>query len=326
MSADNASVSGSQPAIHTEALTRRFGEHTAVDSLSLCVETGEIFGFLGPNGAGKTTTLRMLSTLIPPTAGSARVLGHDLLDDPMAIRRGLGVMTERPGLYERLSVDANLRLWAEAHQVPDPAAAIARALDFVDLSDRRDAPVASLSKGLKQRAALARAVVHSPRLLLLDEPSSGLDPAASVHVEAMIRSLADRGTTVFLSTHRLAEAQRLCDRVAILNTRLIAVGSPSELRSRFFGNTVTVRLDAPVAPAILDAARETPGVLGVRAERASFDCRLEDAGRDTPRLVAAVVAAGGGVLEVAPAGDLEQVYLDLVGAGTPGSDSPEMAA
>ena len=303
---------GAAPAIEVRDLTRSFGATTAVDGLSLRVEQGEIFGFLGPNGAGKTTTLRMLSTLLRPTSGEARVAGFDVARFPMEVRRRLGVMTERPALYERLTVDANLRLWGEAHEVPDVDSAIAAALEAVDLGERRYHSVSSLSKGLRQRASLARAILHRPAVLLLDEPSSGLDPAAAVQVEAMIRELVRDGTTVFLNTHRLAEAQRLCDRVAILKTGLIAVGTPAELRARIFGNAVSVRLADPVTDAVTEAVRRAPGLEHLRVERTSFECRLTDVQDGTPGVVAAVVAAGGRVLEVKAAGDLERAYLDLV--------------
>jgi ABC-2 type transport system ATP-binding protein len=303
------------PAIETRGLGRVFGGRAAVERLDLAVEPGEIFGFLGPNGAGKTTTLRMLSTLIAPTSGAASILGRDVAAEAMPVRRLLGVMTERPGLYERLSVDANLRLWAEAHEVEAVDRAIASALDMVGLADRRQHKVSSLSKGLRQRASLARAIVHRPPVLLLDEPSSGLDPSAAIHVEAMIRSLAEQGATVFLNTHRLAEAQRLCDRVGILNTRLIAVGAPADLRQRLFGATVTVRLAGPLPDGIVSILRGLPGVRALRMERVSFDCTLGDVRHDTPTLVAALVREGAEVLEVTAAGDLEQVYLNLVGEG-----------
>jgi ABC-2 type transport system ATP-binding protein len=230
-------------------------------------------------------------------------------------------MTERPGLYERLSVDANLRLWAEAHELEDVPSAIAGALEMVGLGDRRQDKVSALSKGLRQRVSLARAIVHRPRVLLLDEPSSGLDPSAAIHVEDMIRGLVADGATVFLNTHRLAEAQRLCDRVAILNTRLVAVGSPAELKQRLFGTSVTVRLAAPVSSAQEAAVRSLAGVEAARVERTALTCRLDDVRRTTPPLISTLVHAGAEILEVTPAGDLEQVYLDLVGG--PGRETPQ---
>jgi ABC-2 type transport system ATP-binding protein len=312
---------GASHAISARGLGRSFGARVAVEGLDLDVEPGEIFGFLGPNGAGKTTTLRMLSTLLPPSRGRASIHGLDIVERAMDVRRMLGVMTERPGLYERLSVEANLRLWAEAHEVPGVAAAIGTALERVGLSGRTKDPVSALSKGLRQRVALARAIVHRPRLLLLDEPSSGLDPSAAIQVEEMIRDLVRDGATVFLNTHRLAEAQRLCDRVAILNTRLVAVGSPADLKQRLFGASITVRLASPVTAQHEAVIRALPGVRSLRCERAALTCSLANIEQDTPAVVAALVHSGARVLEVAPAGDLEQVYLDLVhGDATEGEE------
>ncbi len=298
--------------IETRALTRRFGDRLAVDGVDLSIEPGEIFGFLGPNGSGKTTTLRMLSTLIPPTSGDAAILGHSVCENPMAVRPLLGVMTERPGLYERLTVDANLRFWAEAHGVADVERALGNVLDFTALADRRGERVAALSKGMKQRVALARAVIHGPPVLLLDEPSSGLDPSAAASMETMIRELVAQGATVFMNTHRLAEAERLCDRVAILRTRLIEIGTPAGLRAKLFGRSLTLVLADPVTPGVQKAARAIHGLEAVRIDGATIDCTMQDARRQTPELVAAVVSAGGRVLEVRPAGDLEAVYLRLV--------------
>jgi ABC-2 type transport system ATP-binding protein len=177
--ADTYYVSLSLPAIELRAAGRSFGEQVALQPLNLAIEPGEVFGLLGPNGSGKTTTLRILATLIQPTVGSASVLGHDVVTDAMAIRRELGVMPEKPSLYERLTVRDNLRFWAEVHAIPDTERAIARSLEFVGLAGRSSERVGALSKGWKQRVALARAIVHSPKILLLDEPSSGLDPSAA---------------------------------------------------------------------------------------------------------------------------------------------------
>jgi ABC-2 type transport system ATP-binding protein len=301
------------PAIEADGLGRMFKGRVAVEGLSLAVEPGEIFGFLGPNGAGKTTTLRMLATLLAPTAGRASMLGHDILSGAMQVRRNLGVMTERPGLYERLSVDANLRLWAEAHEVEQFERAIASALELTGMADRRHDRVSALSKGLRQRASLARAIVHRPKLLLLDEPSSGLDPAAAVQVEAMVRELVRGGATVFLNTHRLAEAQRLCDRVAILNTRLVALGTPAELQQRIFGAAIVVRLAGQQGGTFEAAVRPIPGVRDVRADGPELRIDLQDPARETPAVVSLLARAGAAIVEVRPAGDLEQAYLDLVG-------------
>jgi ABC-2 type transport system ATP-binding protein len=285
--------------------------------LDLAVERGEVFGLLGPNGSGKTTTLRILATLIRPTAGGASVLSHDVTVDPLAVRRNIGVMPEKPSLYERLTIDDNLRFWAEAHELADPGAAVLAALEFVGLAARREDRAGQLSKGLKQRVALARAIVHRPAVLLLDEPSSGLDPSAAVAMEGMIRDLVRNGATVLMNTHRLAEAERLCDRVAILREgELLAVGTPRQLRSRLLGNVVEVEIAGAIDQPVRRAVESVPGVAEVKWVRGGVSCRLPDAGRDTPELVARLVHAGARVVSVKQAGDLERVYLELMARGT----------
>ncbi len=285
--------------------------------LDLAVERGEVFGLLGPNGSGKTTTLRILATLIRPTAGGASVLSHDVTVDPLAVRRNIGVMPEKPSLYERLTIDDNLRFWAEAHELADPGAAVLAALEFVGLAARREDRAGQLSKGLKQRVALARAIVHRPAVLLLDEPSSGLDPSAAVAMEGMIRDLVRNGATVLMNTHRLAEAERLCDRVAILREgELLEVGTPRQLRSRLLGNVVEVEIAGAIDQPVRRAVESVPGVAEVKWVRGGVSCRLPDAGRDTPELVARLVHAGAKVVSVKQAGDLERVYLELMARGT----------
>ncbi len=313
-------MKGASPAIECLALTRAFDARIALHELTLAVEQGEILGLLGPNGSGKTTTLRILATLLRPTSGVARVLGWDVVTDAMAIRRVIGVMPERPSLYERQTVDANLRFWAEAHELPDPDAAIASALAFVGLSDRRREAVGTLSKGLKQRVALARAIVHRPRVLLLDEPSSGLDPAAAAAMEGLIRHLAREGTTVLMNTHRLAEAERLCDRVAILREgHLLQVGTPGQVRAALLGHIVEVELAGIVEPPVRRAVESFPAVQEAWWGPRALRCRLDDADRDTPELVARLVRAGARIIAVRPAGDLERAYLELMTQPAPGS-------
>ncbi len=201
-----------------------------------------MFGFLGPNGAGKTTTVRMLATLIAPTSGTARVAGLPL--DPangVEIRKRIAVMTENPGLYLRLTVAENLEFFAGLYELAEPKARIGHALAAVNLAGRANDPCGSLSKGLRQRVALARTLLSDPAIVFLDEPTSGLDPVASREVHELIDGLRERGVTVFLTTHRLEEAERLCDRVAILNTRLRTIGRPDELRDRLFTKALVVR-------------------------------------------------------------------------------------
>ena len=301
------------PAIRVEGLTKRFGDRTAFEDLTFDVAPGEVFGFLGPNGAGKTTTVRVLGTLVRATAGTAEVAGVrvDRAHGP-ELRSRISIMTETPGAYLKLSVRENLTYFARLHALP-PAEVplrIDRALDAVDLGARRDDLAGSLSKGLRQRLALARALLTDPQVMFLDEPTTGLDPAASREVRDLIGGLRERGVTVFLTTHRLEEAERLCDRIAILNTRLRAIGPPSELRRRLFATTVEVRLAAP----LLDPDR-TLGIDGVeRWQHADgrYLVQVHDPAV-AAELARAVVAAGADLLHLAEVEhSLEDVYLQLL--------------
>ncbi|MGA2014633.1 MAG: ABC transporter ATP-binding protein, partial [Solirubrobacteraceae bacterium] len=201
------------PALSVERLSKRFGDRVAFEDVSFEIGHGEVFGFLGPNGAGKTTTVRTLGTLIAPTSGSATVAGLPLVpENGVEIRRRIAIMPETPGVYERLSVAENLECFADLYEVPDPAGRIEYALDAVNLTERAGDLCGSLSKGLRQRVALARALLSDPEVLFLDEPTTGLDPVASREVHALIAELGRSGVTIFLTTHRLEEAERLCDR------------------------------------------------------------------------------------------------------------------
>ncbi len=314
------------PAIELDRAGRTFGERVALQPLELAIPPGEIFGLLGPNGSGKTTTLRILATLIRPTAGTARILGNDVVSTPMAVRRQVGAMPEKPSLYERLTVRDNLVFWADAHEVPEPKAAIDQALQFVGLRGRENERVGQLSKGWRQRVALARAIVHRPKVLLLDEPSSGLDPSAAAAMERMIRALVADGATVLMNTHRLAEAERICDRVAILrHGELLELGTPRQLRARLLGNVVHVELSGPPTLPVRRALEATPGITGVQWVRGGFACKLTDADADTPPLVARLVHAGANIISVVQAGDLESAYLELM-ARTAREDELEAAA
>ncbi len=239
---------GGEAALSVRHLSKRFGDRVAFDDVSFEVGRGEVFGFLGPNGAGKTTTVRTLGTLIAPTSGSATVAGRPLTpENGVEIRRRIAIMPESPGLYLRLSVLENLEFFADLYEVPDPRDRIERALRAVNLADRAHDPCGTLSKGLRQRVALARALLSDPEVLFLDEPTAGLDPVAAREVHELIDGLRQRGVTIFLTTHRLEEAERLCDRVAILNTTLRTIGRPDELRDQLFARTLTVRTAAPLA-------------------------------------------------------------------------------
>jgi ABC-2 type transport system ATP-binding protein len=303
----------SSDALVVEHLSKRFGDRIAVDDLSFTVAGGEVFGFLGPNGAGKTTTVRMLVTLIAPTSGTARIAGLPL--DPrngVDIRKRIAVMTENPGLYLRLTVAENLEFFAGLYELAQPKARIAHALAAVNLAGRANDPCGSLSKGLRQRVALARALLSDPAIVFLDEPTSGLDPVASREVHELIDDLRERGVTVFLTTHRLEEAERLCDRVAILNTTLRTIGRPDELRDRLFTKTLLVRTAAP-----LDSPEAVFAVAGVDSWRADDTARyvltVGDARTAAPAVTRALVAAGADLLSLAEAQhSLEDVYLELI--------------
>jgi ABC-2 type transport system ATP-binding protein len=303
-----------EPALVLDHLTKRFGERVAVDDVSLEVSQGEVFGFLGPNGAGKTTTVRLLGTLVAPTSGSAVVAGIPLSAEAGSrIRARISVMPESPGLYLRLTVAENLRFFAGLHRLPDAGERIERALRAVDLAARAGDSCGSLSQGLRQRVALARALLNDPAVLFLDEPTSGLDPVAAREVHELIAGLRERGVTIFLTTHRLEEAERLCDRVAILNTTLRTVGRPDELRARLFTRTLEVRTGAPLA----DPGRVLGDLPAVEAwQRAASGAYLLTVSAPeaaAPAVARALVRAGADILSIAESRhSLEDVYLQLV--------------
>ncbi len=228
--------------IHTENLEKKFGEILAVEGLSLDVAEGEVFGFLGPNGAGKTTTIRMLTSLIAPTGGSASVAGFMVGKQDTNIRRTVGVLTETPGMYDNLSAEYNLRIFAELYEVKNVSGQIEKYLKMLGLYERRLDAAGTFSKGMKQKLAIARALLHEPRVLFLDEPTAGLDPEASHLVREFIAELKKEGRTIFLCTHNLDEADRLCDRIGVFKSRLLVVDSPANLRASVFGTESCVSL------------------------------------------------------------------------------------
>jgi ABC-2 type transport system ATP-binding protein len=302
--------------IETHGLTRQFGEHVAVSQLDLQVRRGEVFGFLGPNGAGKTTTIRLLNGILTPSAGSARVAGFDPTTQGSEVRRRAGVLTESPALYEQLSARENLLIFGELYGAP-PAELPARVdavLELLGLRDRAADKAGTYSKGMKQRLVIARALVHQPELLYLDEPTAGLDPAASRQVMDLIEALSHQeGRTVFLCTHNLFEAQRLCDRVGVINQgRLLAVGTPAELAKKLWrGTWVQVEIGSPPSAGLLSRLQGEGGILEVKAEGALLDILLDDKTR-TPALVSALAAAGAAIFRVAPREhSLEEIYFEL---------------
>ena len=314
-------AAGEDAAISARGLTKRFGERVAFENVSFEIGYGEIFGFLGPNGAGKTTTVRTLGTLIAPTSGSATVAGIPLTPgNGVEIRQQIAIMPESPGLYLRLSVAENLRCFADLYGVAGQGGRVDRSLAAVGLADRAGDACGTLSKGLRQRVALARALLTEPRVLFLDEPTSGLDPAAAHDVHDLISGLGRRGVTIFLTTHRLAEAERLCDRVAILNTTLRTIGHPDELRERLFARTLAVRTATPL-PAPDRVFAGLPAVTGWRADTAgTYTLAVSDPDTAAPALIRALVGAGADVLSLGePQHSLEDVYLEFVGDDRPGA-------
>jgi len=298
--------------IHTEGLTRAFGSRTAVDELDLDVREGEVLGLLGPNGAGKTTTVRMLACLLSPTSGRAWVAGHEVGTNGPLIRSSVGILTESPGFYKRLSVERNLRFFAELYGVSSPRTPVQRYLERLGLWDRRGDAVATLSKGLRQRLALARALVHEPKVLFLDEPTAGLDPESARDVRRFIGELASDRRTVLLCTHNLPEAEDLCTRIALLRTRLIALDRPEALKQRMSGRRVAVELANPRPEFAADLG--LPFVAGTTLAGSTLAVEVADPERDVPALVRRLVELGAEIRSVArDERTLEDVYLDLVG-------------
>ena len=298
--------------IKTENLTKRYDSVLAVDRLSLEVQAGEVFGFLGPNGAGKTTTLRMLSALIGPSEGQAWVAGCRVGEQDTELRGRVGILTESPGLYDRLSAERNLRFFAELYQVVDVAGQVERYLRLLGLWERRKEEAGTFSKGMRQKLAIARALLHEPEVLFLDEPTSGLDPEASRLVREFIADLKREGRTIFLCTHNLNEADRLCDRVAVFNSRLLALDTPEQLRSQLFGRTSVFHL-TQVDGRFADILAEFDFVQKVEVVDARLLVTLEDPEAQNPHLVRALVEAGAQVQFVGELRrSLEDVYMQLV--------------
>ncbi len=303
-----------ESALVVEHLTKRFGDRVAFDDVSFEVGYGEVFGFLGPNGAGKTTTVRTLGTLLTPTSGSATVAGIPLsTENGPAIRKLISIMPESPGLYQRLTVTENLACFAGLYDLPDAKERIDGALRSVNLTERATDLCGALSKGLRQRVALARSLLNDPKILFLDEPTSGLDPVATRDVHELITSLRERGVTIFLTTHRLEEAERLCHRVAILNRTIQLVGRPDELRQQLFTRSLEVRIRA----ALGDPGQVFNGLPGIKAwvQQSSgfYVLTVSDPDAAAPGVVRALVNSGADVLSIAESRhSLEEVYLELV--------------
>ena len=298
--------------IHTENLTKRFGDVLAVEDLNLDVGEGEVLGLLGPNGAGKTTTVRMLTCLIAPSSGIAVVNGYTVGRDDKRIRRSVGLLTELPGLYERLSAEHNLRIYAQLYEVEDVDRQVGQYLRMLGLWERRQEPAAMLSKGMRQKLAIARALLHEPRLLLLDEPTASLDPEAAHLVREFIAGLSRQGRTILICTHNLDEADRLCDRIAVLKTRLLQVDTPAALRSNLAERKIVVHLRQAGDGLARDVAR-LPFVQECAAIEDKLLVTLDDPEANNPELIRWLVERGADVQFVGELRrSLEDVYLQLV--------------
>jgi len=301
-------------AIETHDLTRVFGQLTAVDKLTLSIPAGKVFGFLGPNGAGKTTTVRMLTALIEPTSGAAWVNGHRVGPGNQAIRRSVGILTETPGLYERLSARQNLTFFARLYGADRPRAEAQteRYLRMLGLWERRDDRVGTFSKGMRQKIAIARALLNEPAIVFLDEPTAGLDPEASRMVRDFLKELRAEGRTIFLTTHNLPEADELCDLIGVFRSQLLRVDTPANLRAGLFGQGTRIRM-AGDPGAWVAAARALPFVRTAAVQDGALIIMLDDPDTHNPALVQALVAAGAPIRYVEPIEhSLEDVYLELV--------------
>lgn len=302
--------------LRASGLGRRFGSLWAIRGIDLEVLRGEVLGLLGPNGAGKTTTVRVLTALIAPSEGQAWVDGLDVTEHAEDVRARVGILTETPGLYEKLSATANLEFFGRLYglDAATRASRIEHYLRLFSLWDRRDDTAGDFSKGMKQKLAIARALLHEPSVIFLDEPTAALDPEAAYIVREAIEELRRSGRTIVLATHNLDEADRLCDRVAFVRGGLLRVDSPAGLRGSVGGHGVEVRLATPPGEAIVAAARGVAGVASVETGDRRLIVTAAEPAMVTPPLVRALVAAGAEIVEVRErATTLEQVYFDVMG-------------
>ena len=298
--------------IKAEGLTKRFKDNLAVDDLTMHVQRGEVFAFLGPNGAGKTTTVRMLAALIAPTAGRAWVNKHELGQDNTNVRRSVGILTEAPGLYERLNAVQNLALYAKLYEVDDVEGQVEKYLRLLGLWERRDEPVGGFSKGMKQKLAIARAMLHEPPLLFLDEPTAALDPEAARTVRDFIGQIKEAGRTIFLCTHNLDEADRLADRIGIIKQKLIQVDSPANLRRSLYGRRVVFQLTNVTSP-VRAAVNDLPFVKEMEQVDNALVISLDNPEEQNPILVERIVTAGGAIQFVNELSQsLEDIYFTLI--------------
>ncbi len=312
-------------ALTATGLGRQFDDRWAVRGVDLAVRRGEVLGLLGPNGAGKTTTVRMLTALIRPTEGTATVDGFDVREAPDAVRARVGILTESPGLYDKLPAIANLDFFGRLYGLAADLRAerIEHYLRLFSLWDRRDDVAGTFSKGMKQKLAIARALLHDPSVVFLDEPTAALDPEAAFVVREAIETLQRAGRTIVLATHNLDEADRLCDRIAFVRGGLVRVDSPAALRAALGTRSLTIRLAAGASDEQIAAARGVAGVVAAGATDGVLRVGADDPESVAPDVVRALVANGADVVEVrAERPSLERIYFEIMGV-TPGTDGIE---
>jgi ABC-2 type transport system ATP-binding protein len=302
--------------IETENLTRRFGGLTAVDNLTLKVDDGEVFGFLGPNAAGKTTTVRMLCGLIAKTSGTASIdnLSVDNPEDCLKIRKMVGLLPGDVGLYDSLSAYKNLDFYGKLYEVPPERREenIKHLLTMLGIWERRDHPVGTFSKGTKQKLAISRALIHDPQLLFLDEPTANLDPEASKTVRDFVLELKKEKRTIFINTHNLSEAEKLCDRIGIIKTHLLTTGSPESLARGLQTRKTVIHLQH-VSPKVLASVEKLHAVREARTVDNQLILEVDEPARDNPEVVRTIVEAGGRVQYVTELrSTLEDVYLKMI--------------
>jgi ABC-2 type transport system ATP-binding protein len=301
--------------ITVENLTKKFDEVTAVEGLTFQVKEGEAFGFLGPNGAGKTTTIRMLCCLISKTSGEAKIYDYQIgkTSDSLLIRKMIGLVPDDVGLYGDLTALENLDFYGKLYECPEGRRRenIERFLKMLGLWERKDTRAGSFSKGMKQKLALARALVHEPKILFMDEPTANLDPESAKTVRDFILEIKRQGRTIFINTHNLDEAQRICDRIGIIKTRLLTVGTPGQLRESLAKPKTEIRL-AQVNEALVSALRKLiPNKIEVSGDKLIIDATDPD--RENPNIIAAITSNGGQIREVTQlVPTLEDVYLQIV--------------
>ena len=321
----DASGQSTDLALTADGLGRAFDDRWAVRGISLAVRRGEVVGLLGPNGAGKTTTVRMLTALIRPTEGTATVDGFDVSADPESVRTRVGILTETPGLYDKLSATANLDFFGRLYGLTADVRAerIERYLRLFSLWDRRDDVAGTFSKGMKQKLAIARALLHDPSVVFLDEPTAALDPEAAFIVREAIETLRKAGRTIVLATHNLDEADRLCDRIAFIRGGLLRIDSPAALRGALGGHGLSVRLREAASSEQVGVVRAVHGVRGAAMREGVLQVAADEPESVAPDIIRALVASGADIVEVrTEQASLERVYFEIMGV-TPGADSLE---